>query len=190
MIPPCQRMLEDMRFANLSPRTQRASPERRPVCAGPQPLARRFVLAHFGLLASAVQLSLHTVLLNTPLTADCRPNTFLKPHTASPVIRTATTMYAHPVHSRTPVLLRFLVRLPSVEARGRWRERGRNRQAVKADPPSCCVIRRLRRPMGGHGACKHTWELLSRTELGCWGSQPPGLAAVEGSGDSDARICH
>ena len=31
----------------------------------------------------------------------------------------------HPVHSRTPVLLRFSVRLPSVEARGRWRERGR-----------------------------------------------------------------
>ena len=29
------------------------------------------------------------------------------------------------VHSRTPVLLRFLVRLPSVEARGRWRERVR-----------------------------------------------------------------
>ena len=29
------------------------------------------------------------------------------------------------VQSRTPVLLRFLVRLPSVEARGRWRERGR-----------------------------------------------------------------
>jgi hypothetical protein len=27
------------------------------------------------------------------------------------------------VHSRTPVLLRFSVRLPSVEARGRWRER-------------------------------------------------------------------
>ena len=28
-------------------------------------------------------------------------------------------------HSRTPVLLTFLVTLPSVEARGRWRERGR-----------------------------------------------------------------
>ena len=31
----------------------------------------------------------------------------------------------HPVHSRTPVLLRFSVRLPSVTATGRWRERGR-----------------------------------------------------------------
>ena len=29
------------------------------------------------------------------------------------------------VHSRTPVLLMFRVELPSVEARGRWRERGR-----------------------------------------------------------------
>ena len=29
------------------------------------------------------------------------------------------------VHSRTPVLLVFSVRLPSVEAKGRWRERGR-----------------------------------------------------------------
>ena len=29
------------------------------------------------------------------------------------------------VHSRTPVLLRFAAELPSVEARGRWRERGR-----------------------------------------------------------------
>ena len=28
-------------------------------------------------------------------------------------------------HNRTPVLLTFLVRLPSVEATGRWRERGR-----------------------------------------------------------------
>ena len=28
------------------------------------------------------------------------------------------------VHSRTPVLLSFCVTLPSVEARGRWRERG------------------------------------------------------------------
>lgn len=31
----------------------------------------------------------------------------------------------HPAHSRTPVLLRFLVRLPSTTATGRWRERGR-----------------------------------------------------------------
>jgi hypothetical protein len=31
----------------------------------------------------------------------------------------------HQVQSRTPVLLRFLVRLPSVTATGRWRERGR-----------------------------------------------------------------
>ena len=29
------------------------------------------------------------------------------------------------VHSRTLILLRFSVRLPSVEATGRWRERGR-----------------------------------------------------------------
>jgi hypothetical protein len=29
------------------------------------------------------------------------------------------------VHSRTPISLGFLVTLPSVEARGRWRERGR-----------------------------------------------------------------
>ena len=28
------------------------------------------------------------------------------------------------VHSRTPALLRFLVTLPSVDARGRWKERG------------------------------------------------------------------
>jgi hypothetical protein len=28
------------------------------------------------------------------------------------------------VQSRTPILLNFLVRLPSVEATGRWRERG------------------------------------------------------------------
>ena len=28
-------------------------------------------------------------------------------------------------HSRSPVLLGFSVRLPSVDARGRWRERGR-----------------------------------------------------------------
>ena len=31
----------------------------------------------------------------------------------------------HQAHSRTAILLRFSVRLPSVEARGRWRERGR-----------------------------------------------------------------
>ena len=30
----------------------------------------------------------------------------------------------HPVHSRTPVLLTFSVRLPSVTATRRWRERG------------------------------------------------------------------
>ena len=35
---------------------------------------------------------------------------------------------AHQVHSRTPISLRFLVRLPSVEATGRWRERGRMRR--------------------------------------------------------------
>jgi len=29
------------------------------------------------------------------------------------------------VHNRTPVLLRFCLALPSVEARGPWRERGR-----------------------------------------------------------------
>ena len=29
------------------------------------------------------------------------------------------------VQNRTPVSLRFLITLPSVEARGRWRERGR-----------------------------------------------------------------
>jgi hypothetical protein len=29
------------------------------------------------------------------------------------------------VQNRTPVLLMFSVRLPSVEARGRWRERAR-----------------------------------------------------------------
>jgi DNA invertase Pin-like site-specific DNA recombinase len=32
------------------------------------------------------------------------------------------------VHSRTPVLLRFLVTLPSTTATGRWRERGRTRR--------------------------------------------------------------
>lgn len=32
------------------------------------------------------------------------------------------------VHNRTPILLAFLVELPSVEARGRWRERGRMRR--------------------------------------------------------------
>jgi hypothetical protein len=31
----------------------------------------------------------------------------------------------HPVHSRTAISLMFSVRLPSVEAKGRWRERGR-----------------------------------------------------------------
>ena len=31
----------------------------------------------------------------------------------------------HQAHSRTLILLRFLVRLPSVDATGRWRERGR-----------------------------------------------------------------
>jgi hypothetical protein len=36
-------------------------------------------------------------------------------------------MLEGPVHSRTPVLLRFSMRLPSVEATGRWRERGRGR---------------------------------------------------------------
>jgi hypothetical protein len=31
----------------------------------------------------------------------------------------------HQVHSRTPVLLVFLVKLPSTTATGRWRERGK-----------------------------------------------------------------
>jgi hypothetical protein len=30
-----------------------------------------------------------------------------------------------PVHSRTQISLKFLVRLPSVEVKGRWRERGK-----------------------------------------------------------------
>src|ERR671934_149422 len=34
-------------------------------------------------------------------------------------------MLEHPVHSRTAVLLKFSTKLSSVEARGRWRERGR-----------------------------------------------------------------
>ena len=38
------------------------------------------------------------------------------------------------VHSRTPVLLRFSLRLPSVEARGRWRERGRIVSGEGLDP--------------------------------------------------------
>jgi hypothetical protein len=36
-------------------------------------------------------------------------------------------MRGHQVHSRTAILLRFSVRLPSVTATGRWRERGRTR---------------------------------------------------------------
>ena len=35
------------------------------------------------------------------------------------------SLRGHQAHNRTPFLLTFLVRLPSVEARGRWRERGR-----------------------------------------------------------------
>ena len=38
------------------------------------------------------------------------------------------------VHSRTPVLLRFSVRLPSVTATGRWRERGRIVSGEGLDP--------------------------------------------------------
>ena len=38
------------------------------------------------------------------------------------------SLRVHQVHSRTPALLTFLVRLPSVEPTGRWRERGRMRR--------------------------------------------------------------
>jgi eukaryotic-like serine/threonine-protein kinase len=38
---------------------------------------------------------------------------------------TVQSVCALEVHSRTPILLRFLVRLPSTTATGRWRERGR-----------------------------------------------------------------
>ena len=37
-------------------------------------------------------------------------------------------MLEHQAHSRTPILLRFLVKLPSTEPRGRWRERGKMRR--------------------------------------------------------------
>ncbi len=39
--------------------------------------------------------------------------------------RTTPCGWEQAVHSRTPISLRFLVGLPSVRARGRWRERGR-----------------------------------------------------------------
>jgi hypothetical protein len=37
------------------------------------------------------------------------------------------------VHSRTPILLRFRVELPSVTATGRWRERGRSALRDQSD---------------------------------------------------------
>ena len=45
---------------------------------------------------------------------------------ASPIFRPAKIVLTleGAVHSRTPVFLRFAAELPSVEARGRWRERG------------------------------------------------------------------
>jgi len=36
-----------------------------------------------------------------------------------------TSAAVNRIHSRTPILLKFCVALPSVEATGRWRERGR-----------------------------------------------------------------
>jgi hypothetical protein len=36
-----------------------------------------------------------------------------------------TVLIEGSIHSRTAVLLRFLLTLPSTTARGRWRERGR-----------------------------------------------------------------
>ena len=54
--------------------------------------------------------------------ADVRPPPLVQP-AAITITRERST-----VHSRTPVLLTFLVTLPSVEARGRWRERGRLRK--------------------------------------------------------------
>ena len=45
------------------------------------------------------------------------------------------------VQNRTPFLLRFCVALPSVEARGRWRERGRMGRRFRAEGTS--HLRRL-----------------------------------------------
>ena len=49
-------------------------------------------------------------------------------HRLPPLVRCSGLNEGHQAHSRTPVLLRFLVRLPSVTATGRWRERGRMRR--------------------------------------------------------------
>ena len=61
----------------------------------------------------------------SPALQDCRPRSVFQ--AVSPG-SSWTLAAAESIHSRTPVLLRFSVRLPPVTARGRWQERGTTRE--------------------------------------------------------------
>jgi hypothetical protein len=102
------------------------------------------------------------------------------------------------VHSRTPVLLTFCATLPSVEAKGRWRERGRmgrsrggaSRTLAKRSPKS---VKNVVRVLSALLKKAVEWEVIERMAATSRGPAPARCAhhvplkALARCGDPDER---
>jgi hypothetical protein len=89
----------------------------------------------------------------------------------------ASRFHEHPVHSRTPISLRFSIRLPSVTTTGRWREQGRVHVSVRR-PISFGAVRLHRRRQNHQpaGECQPDQDIAARRSRQDAGHGHPAIA--------------